>query len=228
MTHYLTCNQHSINRYTTPPSVPRRGGCSFLGLVFSDRSATTQMEDAAMTTTEERMETLEKQIKSMKGLVVRLFVLLVLTAGGLVASVLIQPDVIRAKGFEVVNDNDVVVVSVGESSAGIGLIATCDSRGIGLVQITATTSGQGVVTTLNEKGQQLVELGVTTDGGGTVRTKNGKGQSLVEIGVTVSGDGFVQTNNGKGESLVRLGVTTEGEGLVVTEDGKGQATSTLP
>ncbi len=198
-----------------------------------------------MSTLEQEVRTLQKQVRRQRRWNIALGGLVLV--GGLMAATAAKsvPDVIQAKTFEVVNDAGVAVVTLrsckwdgvilkcdnkgnvtfivvnekGEGGMGEGTVITQNGKGGMLVRLGVTTDGEGGVVTENGKGQKLVELGATS-GGGSVTTENGKGGRLVELGVTPGG-GSVTTGNGKGGRLVRLGVTTNGEGVVKTQNGKG-------
>ena len=135
-----------------------------------------------MSTTEDRIESLENQLRDQQEQVrlqqfqVRrqrrwnIALGAVVVVGGLMAATGVRsvPDVIQAKKFEVVNDEGKVIV----------LIESVFSKG----------EHYGFVKTQNGKGGALVELGVTSGGNGMVKTQNGKGQTLVELGATTDGE----------------------------------------
>ena len=178
-----------------------------------------------MSTTEDRIENLENQVRRQRRWNIALGAVVVV--GGLMAATGVRsvPDVIQAKKFEVVNDEGKAVVlleSVFFKGEHYGFVATQNGKGGTLVRLSATADGKGAVETQNGKGQTLVELSTTTDGYGAVETQNGKGQTLVELGVTTEGEGMILTENGKGQTLVQLGATTGGSGSVTTQNGKGQ------
>ena len=180
-------------------------------------------------TDHDRIETLETQVRTLKKM---LFGLVALVAvGSLLAATALPkvPDVIKAKAFEVVNDDgDVLVVLDYLTADGrdIGYAMTGNSDGSTLVNIGAGPGG-GIITTRNHKGRDLVELGINgTDG--LIRTMNGKDGLLVEIGSTKSSEGAIYTENGKGGVLVAIASTATGKGAITTEDGRGRTTSKLP
>ena len=186
-----------------------------------------------MSTTEDRIESLENQLRIQQSQVRRqrrwnIALGAVVVVGGLMAATGVRsvPDVIQAKKFEVVNDEGKSVV-VLRSIQGHGLIASNDKNGVlTFVVVNAVGKGgvfEGSMQTLNSKGQKLVELGATTGGNGFVKTQNGKGQTLVELSATTDGEGVVTTQNGKGQTLVKLAATVDGEGAIQTQNGKGQA-----
>ena len=178
-----------------------------------------------MSTLEQEVRTLQKQVRRQRRWNIALGGLVLV--GGLMAATAAKsvPDVIQAKTFEVVNDAGVAVVTL-ESFKDAGAINLTDKNGnmtfFALSAEDKDGMSLGMVTTRNGKGQTLVELGVTTAGEGLVETQNGKGGRLVKLGTTTDGEGVVVTENGKGEKLVELGVTTDGEGFVETQNGKGQ------
>ncbi|MDA7668808.1 hypothetical protein N8596_00905 [bacterium] len=176
-----------------------------------------------MSTTEDRIENLQSQVRRQRRWNIALGVVVVV--GGLMAATGVRsvPDVIQAKSFEVVNDEGKAVVlleSVLFKGEHYGQVATQNGKGQALVRLGANADGCGLVGTQNGKGQELVKLAVTTDGQGVIETKNGKGLVLVHIGVTADG-GSIATTNGKDRILVQLGANTDGNGSVVTQNGKG-------
>ena len=125
---------------------------------------------------------LRNQVRTLKRIVYGACGLLLV--GGLLAATSLQsvPDVVKAKSFEVVNDEGKVIVV--------------------MKPVLHQGTHYGYVRTQNSKGQTLVQLGVNTNGEGSVQTENGKGQTLVVLGATTGGEGLVTTENGKGGTLV--------------------------
>ncbi len=115
---------------------------------------------------EERLARLERQNRFL------LLVLVAVTGAFAVAATEDGvPDVVRAKAFHVVGKDGAVLVKLGASTDGYGMVATLDPKGQKLVILTSTTTdGEGTVITLNGKGQKLVELGVRKSGQGVVAT----------------------------------------------------------
>jgi hypothetical protein len=171
-------------------------------------SASISLRSTTMST-DTRIESLETQVRTLKRMLFGVFGVVIV--GGLLAATTLQsvPDVIRAKKFEVVNDEGKVIVLMNS--------------------VLHQGTHYGFVATANSKGQTLVALGVSTDGEGVVRTENGKGGLLVKLGTTTSGNGVVKTENGKGGTLVTLGTYsgTKG-GYVETFTQTGLSTSEIP
>ena len=149
-----------------------------------------------MSTTEDRIESLENQLRDQQSQVRRqrrwnIALGAVVVVGGLMAATGVRsvPDVIQAKKFEVVNDEGKVIV----------LIESVFSR-------------ESITDSLQPRTVRVKHLWNSVrpvNGNGSVETQNGKGQTLVELSVTTGGEGAVETQNGKGQTLVKLGATTE-------------------
>lgn len=184
-----------------------------------------------MTVTEDRIESLERQVRRQRRWNMALSALVVV--GGLMAATSTQQvsDVIRARRIEVVNDEGVKVVML-EAFNGGGVIATYDEKGrmifVALHEKDERGLTFGTVTTRNGKRQNLVQLGATSDGEGMVTTMNGKGQELVQLGATMTGQGSITTMNGKGVNLVHITADRSGSGAVVAQDAAGNIKATLP
>ncbi len=120
---------------------------------------------------EQRLERLERQNRWLKGGLASLVV--VLAAGVLFGFASQQeiPDLIKARQFQVVSEDGLVLVKLEGTLGRVGL--------------------RGTVETLNGKGQELVRLLATKDGGGAVWTLNAEGQSLVLLGADPDGRGAV-------------------------------------
>ena len=175
-----------------------------------------------MSTTEDRIESLENQLRVQQDQVRiqqsqvrrqrRWNIALggVLLLSGCIATTNSQsvPDVIQAKKFEVVNDEGKVIV----------LMESVFSKG----------EHYGFVKTQNGKGGTLVAL-TASDGGGFVATQNGKGQALVELGSSPMG-GKILVSNTVGKGVLGMGGNPEDEsGVIVTFDSAGEEiTSTTP
>jgi hypothetical protein len=158
--------------------------------------------------TEDRINILETQVRSLKRIVCLVCCLLV--AGVAISATQSQgvPDVIQAKSFNVVNNDGTALVHLGTSTAGLGMITTMNNRGQEIVRLGVTVSGKGIVKTMNGNGEALVQLSVNTDGQGVIRTWNGDGQPLVVLGGGRSDQGS--------------------QGGVWCFDNDGLATSSLP
>ena len=142
-----------------------------------------------------------------------------------------MPDVIRAKAFQVVDDEGNGLLSL-VGLRGAGAVVIFDRTGEMVVTVGAMeVDGKraGLVGTFLE-GRILVQLGFgggsVTDGvrnyGGKVMTYNDQEKPVVELGVTKRGQGTVTTWNDQGKELVKLGATKGGRGTVTTSNDQGK------
>ena len=177
-----------------------------------------------MNSTEQRMESLEKQVRRQRRWNLALGAVIVVGGSLAATSPRSVPEVIQAKKFEVVNDQGQVVVlmnAVDHDGEQFGFVTTRGEGGRTLVELGVTVKGEGLVKTQNGRGGDLVSLTANAEGNGLIKTENGKGGTLVAIAASVDGEGVVKTQNGSGGVLVQLGTTVEGEGMVKTQNGKG-------
>ncbi len=136
-------------------------------------------------------------------------------------------DVVRARRFEVINDNGRVAAEL-DHLMNFGRLAIRDDQGE-LGVWAATRSGQGgAVFTLN-RGEKLVELSSTIDGEGVVTSYNSRTRGrLVDLIPNTQGGGALVTYDERGARLVTLSVTNEGEGVVATYNRAGGLQATWP
>lgn len=165
---------------------------------------------------EERINCLEGKIKELEELVLNL-------------KEQVSSDVIRAKQFEVEND-DGVTVGVISSYEGDGIIRMLDKNGKSyLVTIPVylpNGKSSGCVTTLNSDGEDVVTIGAHEYGGGVIVT-DGNGHEMVRIGVSEQSTGVIRTLNNKGHDLVTISLNYDGEGYIETTNGSGIALNAI-
>ena len=127
-----------------------------------------------MTTTEERMETLEKQVRRQRRWNIALGVVVVV--GGLMAAKGIQevPDVIRAKSFEVVDQSGKILMGLGVNKAGGGILSAFnkDSEMIGVF---GTSVNSGGFMYLASSSKMPAVLAESSSQGGVVNVFNNSG-----------------------------------------------------
>ena len=102
--------------------------------------------------TDTRIESLETQVRTLKRMLFGVFGVVVV--GGLLAATNLQsvPDVVRAKMFEVVNDEGKVVASIGADAEG-GVLSIGNNEGEEVAAIAATVDGDGGIVTIDSKGK---------------------------------------------------------------------------
>ncbi len=135
--------------------------------------------------TDTRIESLETQVRTLKRMLFG--VLGVVIVGGLLAATSLQrvPDVVKAKSFEVVNDEGKVFVLISGSTTQPNSIK---SRQEG-----------GLISTHNSQGETLILMGMNNHGSGAIQTMNNKGHTLVSLSTNLAGEGTLITENGTGE-----------------------------
>ena len=122
-------------------------------------------------TIEERFERLERTNRRYRwGIVITITLVAI---AEIVATVILigyyVPDVIRAKSFEVVNEEGTTLVKLGATKDDDGMVETFSAKGTRLVGLTVTKDDNGMVTTSSAKGTTLVKLGAS-EGNGVVAT----------------------------------------------------------
>ena len=150
-----------------------------------------------------RIESLEAQVRTLRRMLFGVFGLVVL--GALLAATTLQtvPDVIRAKKFEVVNEDEQPIVLLAANQAG-GLVEIRNGNGKGLVRLTSHPEG------------------------GTISIHDSRARTLILMGGNERGSGALQTRTNKGGTLVSVGTNLAGEGVVFIENGNGKKTSSMP
>mgnify|MGYP001227167433 CR=1 FL=1 len=156
-----------------------------------------------MSTLEENVRTLQKQVRRQRRWNIGLGLMVVV--GGLMAAkgVTEAPDVVQAKKFEVVNEDEQPIVLLAANQAG-GLVEIRNGNGKGLVRLTSHPEG------------------------GTISIHDSRARTLILMGGNERGSGALQTRTNKGGTLVSVGTNLAGEGVVFTENGSGEKTSSMP
>jgi hypothetical protein len=150
--------------------------------------------------TDTRIESLETQVRTLKRMLFGVFGLVVV--GGLLAATSLQsvPDVIRAKQFEVVND-EVKVVASFYANMGGGMLSFSNKDGEVVVGLGSDEVNGGGVLGINNKDGKIVAGIYADENGGVARVLNNKFTEVVHIGVDEDGSGVVQALNGKDEEI---------------------------
>ena len=129
-------------------------------------------------TIEERFERLERTNRRYRwGITLVIFAAMIVGAAAAGDDV---PDVIRARKFEVVNEDGKSVVVMQSWKLG-GWVHVTGNKGNLTFSISHTDDGDGAVRMLSHKGTQLVILTATDDGNGLVHTYLAKGTPLVTL-----------------------------------------------
>ena len=150
-------------------------------------------------TIEQRMDQLEKRNK-------RLTVALTMMAVAMCAVVTMAAkddkistfDTVAARRIFVVNGENEVVVALGETDEGNGLVKTLSAKGNNLVELHAAGGGYGRISTYQPNGKELVSL-MSDNNGGVVQVKNKTGEMIVGIKADDYGNGVVWAGDRKGD-----------------------------
>ncbi len=164
-----------------------------------------------MNNIEQRMNRLEKQVRTYR--LVTVFLVM-----GISAALFMgfkdkdtPPDVIKAKAFQVVNSNNDVLAEMSIEK-GNGLITTYTQSGNKLFQAFTSDGGGGGINTFDKGGQVNFKVTRTTDGGGYMALFNADRKEVFEVGTTVSSSGYFRVNDKYGEKLAWLTFTEGGGG----------------
>jgi hypothetical protein len=159
--------------------------------------------------TDTRIESLETQVRTLKRMLFGVFGLVVV--GGLLAATSLQsvPDVIRAKQFEVVND-EVKVVASFYANMGGGMLSFSNKDGEVVVGLGSDEVNGGGVLGINNKDGKIVAGIYADENGGVARVFNNKFTEVAGIRATPDGGVLGLFNNeGKLTSLLPNPKTSE-------------------
>ena len=167
-----------------------------------------------MTQLEQRVIKLEKNLKTYRivfcGLLVMSMGILLLSS----AKKVNVPDVIKAKAFEVVDDNGSLLVEINKEKNN-GQISTYTPEGKRLVSILTTSGGGGgAFETFDLNGKVLFKVTKTTTGGGYMALYNGYEKEIAEMGVTTGETGYLNLNDRNGSKIAWLTFTEGGGGYL--------------
>ena len=175
-------------------------------------------------TTDTRIESLESQVRTLKRMLFGVFGLVVV--GGLLAATSLQgvPDVVKAKSFEVVNDEGKPVVLIDSGAYG-GSWRIDNNEGKPVAQIFSRAEGV-VVAVSNKEGKPVVGINASASGG--VLGVFDKDRKIVVGLYADTGGGLLAISNKDGERVALIRAGADGNGVVSTFDNKGQVTSATP
>jgi hypothetical protein len=173
-----------------------------------------------MTTIEQRVIKLERSIQAYRiifGATVIILMAFALMSSGKKDDI---PDLVKAKAFQVVDDQGNVLVLINKER-GSGQFATYSSSGQKLVRLFTSESNAGAINTFDPEGNLNFKITNTTTGGGYLAIYNPGLKEVVELGVLKTSDGYIQVNDNYGSKLAKITATTEGGGhFSLTKNGK--------
>ena len=164
-----------------------------------------------------RIESLETQVRTLKRMLFGVFALVV--AGGLLAATSLQsvPNVIKAKKFEVVNDEGTAILHVEKDHNGIGGIRICNSESATLARLGGSKLGGGL-RTYGYDGRRRVTIG-GNHLGGHIEVSN-KNSHVVEI-CAASGGGSIRLRSIKGDTYVKVYADDDGGQISISDGSVG-------
>jgi hypothetical protein len=109
----------------------------------------------------------------------------------------VMANAVMAENILVMNDAGKIIVALGATTDGGGVVTTFAPNGKELVELGASDSG-GMVTTYAPNGKKLVRLGMTADTGGSLRVFNKTGEGIAVMRADEYGNGVVGAYNRKG------------------------------
>jgi hypothetical protein len=170
---------------------------------------------------EQRVARLEKHIKfyqlSFIGLFISGLALLFMSFDRQKNAV---PELLQAKKFQVVDENNRVLVEINKEG-GNGQLSTFTPNGRRLVSLITSSGGAGGINTFDKSGDVLFKVTNTDVGGGYLALFNGEGKEVVETGVTTSETGYIRVNNRVGEKMAWITYTQDGGGYFsLSNNGK--------
>ncbi len=169
---------------------------------------------------EQRMAKLEKSLRAYQlffGTSVVILIAVALMSSGKKAEI---PDLVKAKAFQVVDDNGNVLLLLNKEK-GNGQLATYSTGGQKLVRLFTSDGGAGAINTFDANGNLNFKVTRTSEGGGYMALYNSDVKEVMEIGVTKSSAGYLQINDHNGKKMVWLTRTAQGGGyLALVNDEK--------
>ena len=156
-------------------------------------------------TVEQRLEQVEQQNQKIQRTNKRLTVALTMTVVAMCAVVTVAAkddkistfDTVAARKVFLLNDANEIIVIMGATDSGAGLIKTM-SKGKDLVSLHAAGGGYGKISTYEPNGKELVSL-PSNDNGGVAYVFNKTGESIAQMRADEYGNGVVGAYNRKGK-----------------------------
>ncbi|MCC7401181.1 MAG: hypothetical protein IT214_06820 [Chitinophagaceae bacterium] len=166
-----------------------------------------------MSTLEQRMGKLEKKLRFYQ-----ISIITILLAGGFfIVSGFNKknqvPDLIQAKGFQVVDDQGRALISL-KSYDNAGNIRLYDQNGTALVEIYQNDTGSGSMLTKSKSSKYSCYIGSYNNEAGQIKVYNSNQKDVDEIGSTLSEYGYLGVNNASENNILSVSSTSNGDGVV--------------
>lgn len=153
-----------------------------------------------MNTIEQRMARMEKKLRTYQlffGSTLIALVAMVLISAGKKSDV---PDLIKAKAFQVVDDNDNVLLVLNKEK-GNGQLSTFSNSGQKLVRLFTSDGGAGAINTFDANGKLNFKVTKITEGGGYLALYNSEEKEIMEAGSIIGNAGYLQVNDHNGNKI---------------------------
>ena len=141
--------------------------------------------------------------------------------------------IVRAKKFEVVNDEGITLVDIFSDVAGDGQLRIFDREGKQFARLFLDDEGNGGLGIYNKDSKyEVVGLGVY-DGWGVLGVYDKDGEVVARLraanyGTSENGGGLLKIFNKDIKEVVHIGVDEDGNGVVQTQNGKDEEISVAP
>jgi len=135
-------------------------------------------------------------------------------------------DVVRAKRFELVDDDGRVLAKISPSSDGAGAISTRDRNGAELIRLGATEGGKGTIATYDGDGKVLSRLAHSSEGG-TFELYNRNEARILFLGPYHDG-GSICVHDQGGTPMISIVRDDDGEGAVIATNRARKVTAVWP
>ena len=121
------------------------------------------------------------------------------------------PDVIKAKNFQVVDNNGNILLELSQAK-GNGQLITYSPTGQKLVRLFTSEGGAGAINTFDGNGKLNFKITKTTDGGGYMALYNSDEKEIIEAGSIIGNAGYLQVNDHSGTKIAWITEVKDGGG----------------
>ncbi len=107
------------------------------------------------------------------------------------------PEMVTARGFDVVNEAGKIVASMHPDESGDGRLELYNSRGTRVVEVLADEAGSGRILVSNNRYRPVVRITVDQHGNGDLAVCNDARKSLVNLSADKFKGGLIRVFNGQ-------------------------------
>ena len=121
------------------------------------------------------------------------------------------PDLIKAKAFQVVDDDGNVILLLNKEK-GNGNLITYSPTGQRLVRLFTSEGGAGAINTFDANGKLNFKVTKIVEGGGFMALYNSEDEPVMEAGSIIGNAGYLQVNDHSGKKIAWITEVTNGGG----------------